>query len=371
MGSASRHWYPTWTPRFWHGMRFGTWIRLLAENRFAIAPSRLPMAAILTMVTPVNSVLSWVQRLRHHRAIASVEIEHPPLFIVGHWRSGTTLLHELLVHDARLNYPTTYQCFAPHHFLISQSWLPKLTGFLLPKKRPMDDMEAGWNRPQEDEFALMSLGSPTPYRRIAFPNRGPVHTAFLDLDKVDARQSRRWQESLLYFVRALTYGDPRRLVLKSPPHTGRVGHLARLFPGAQFIHIARDPRALFPSTRRLWKSLGDVQGIQRPHNRDLDDYIFLCFERMYDAFWRQRRELAPGQIAYTRYEDLIADPVGEVGRIYQELELGDFDDVAPRIERHMAARSDYRPNVHELEPELQASIRERWRPYCEAFGYEV
>ena len=43
--------YPAWSPRFWHGMDFVTWMRLLVRNRLAIAPSRLPLAALITSAT--------------------------------------------------------------------------------------------------------------------------------------------------------------------------------------------------------------------------------------------------------------------------------------------------------------------------------
>ena len=43
--------------------------------------------------------------------------------MIGHWRSGTTLLHELLVLDPRHTFPDTYACFAPNHFLVSGWWM--------------------------------------------------------------------------------------------------------------------------------------------------------------------------------------------------------------------------------------------------------
>ncbi len=43
----------------------------------------------------------------------------------------------------------------------------------------MDNMAAGWNRPQEDEFAVLALGAPTPYSRMAFPNDPAEYSALL------------------------------------------------------------------------------------------------------------------------------------------------------------------------------------------------
>jgi hypothetical protein len=77
----------------WHGMGAGAWLRLLARNRCAVSPSRLGLAASITACTTVNSLLGAWQRLACGRRIAATPIDPAPTFIVGHWRTGTTLLH--------------------------------------------------------------------------------------------------------------------------------------------------------------------------------------------------------------------------------------------------------------------------------------
>jgi hypothetical protein len=321
------HPYPFWSPRFWHGMRFGDWLKLLTENRFRIHPSRWVMAVLISLITPFNTVLSLVQRWIYGRRIDATTLEAPPLFIIGHWRSGTTFLHELMVHDARFTYPTTYQCFAPFHFLLTEWLLTRYFKFLLPKHRPMDNMLAGWQRPQEDEFAMLTMGQPTPYRRMAFPNNAPVDMEYLNMEGIEPESLREWSEMLVRFVRTITYRQPRRIILKSPTHTGRVAQLSKIFPGARFVHITRNPYALFPSTRRLWQSLDATQGCQRNRDEGLDEYVFESLTRMYEGFEKQREVLDDRQIIDIRYEDLVADPLAVLERVYDELELGDFAEV--------------------------------------------
>ncbi len=371
MASKSFHPYPWYSPRFWHGMRFGDWMKLVIEHRFRIHPARIPMAVLLSGITPINSLLAACQSLIHGKRVASTHVVEPPVFIIGHWRSGTTLLHELLAVDERFASPNTYECFAPHHCLLTSSLFPLVFGILLPKNRPMDNMAAGWKMPQEDEFALLTLGAPTPYRRMAFPNCQPADSELIDMEGVSCEQLQRWQEAMEYFVKLLTYRYGKRVLLKSPPHTGRIGFLAKLFPGAKFIHIARDPYAIFPSTRRLWYALDAAQACQRPHHRQTDEYIMSCFERMYSAFFQQREELAPDQIGYVRYEDLVADPVSQIERLYDELQLGDFEVVSSIIREQAKARAGYRPNRHELPEDLRRQINQRWADYFDAFGYTV
>jgi len=243
-----------WAPRIWEGSDFFAWIKLLARNRFAVHPPYWYIAAIVTIVSLGNTLLRWLEAAAYGRIIRKTEISQPPIFILGHWRTGTTLLHELLIRDERFGFPTTYECLAPCHFLLTERLLSRLLWFLIPSRRPMDNMPAGFDRPQEDEFALCLLGAGSPYEMIAFPNRAPGQE-FLDLVDVSPRRLRRWRRTFKTLLRTITCKTGKRLILKSPPHTARIPVLKQMFPGAVFIHIVRDPYVVFPSTLNLWRTL--------------------------------------------------------------------------------------------------------------------
>src|SRR5262249_39256835 len=141
-------------------------------------------------------------------------IRQAPIFIVGHWRTGTTFLHELLVLDERHSFPTTYECMEPNHFLLTEGFFTRWLKFLLPAQRPMDNMKSGFDRPQEDEFALCMMGLPSPYLTIAFPNRGPQFQEYLDFEGVRPRALARWKKRFYGFLQRVTFRNPKRLVLK-------------------------------------------------------------------------------------------------------------------------------------------------------------
>jgi hypothetical protein len=359
-----------WIPRFWSGINLTGWFRLLVRNRFRIGPTRIAMAAIIAMLSALNSVLWAIQQLFLGQKIDSTEIEQHPIFIIGHWRSGTTLLHELLVLDPRHSYPDTYACFAPNHFLLSRRILPPLVGILMPKQRPMDNMPAGWDRPQEDEFALCNMGLPSPYLTQAFPNEPPQHPEYLDFEDVPPAELNRWKRGFVWFLKCLTLKDRKRIVLKSPPHTARIRVLLKLFPRAKFIHIYRDPYVVFPSTVNLWKRLYEDQGLQIPSYDGLEEHVFETLNRMYAAFERDREATGPAQFAEVSYEALVADTIGEVRRIYEELELGGFENVLPALEAFVAEQKDYKKNRYPMAPEIRAEIARRWGRYIEKYGYE-
>jgi hypothetical protein len=56
-------------------------------------------------------------------------------------------------------------------------------------------------------------------------------------------------------------------------------------------------------------------------------------------------------------------------RVYQQLALGDFAPVRPRIAAFLATQTEYRTNRHELSDDLQQRIRQRWAEYFERYGY--
>lgn len=363
--------YPAWAARFWHGMRLPTWLGLLWRNRFAVSASRLPIAASVTGVTTLNMFASVFDQLLFSHRVRQTKLAEPPLFVLGHWRSGTTLLHELLILDERHTYPNTYEVFAPHHFLWTEWFLPPLLTWMLPATRPMDDMLAGWDRPQEDEFALCNMGVPSPYLVWAFPNHGPVADDYLDLVPLSESDRAKWKAALERFVKRVAVIRNRRMILKSPTHTARVRTILEVFPDARFVHIVRHPLAVFPSTIRLWTALSQVQGLQTFDGELpwLERQVLDTFVRMYERFEQDRELIPPGRLAEIHFEQLAANPVDQMRRVYDELDLGDYARVEPSIAAYAAEHGDYRPNRYELPPATAERVRRQWAPYFERYGY--
>lgn len=360
-----------WIPRFWDGMGPSALFPLLVRNRFSLSAKRVAMAVILAVLSVVNCFFWLIQTLLFGRRIAQTKIQGDPIFVIGHWRSGTTLLHELLVLDARHTYPDTYACFAPNHFLVSGWFFKPCLSILLPKRRPIDNMAAGWSHPQEDEFALCNMGVPSPYLTAAFPNCPPQYPEYLNFENVPPADIQRWKDTLQWFLTCLTVRTPKRIVLKSPPHTARVKVLLEMFPKAKFVHIVRDPYVIFPSTVNLWKRLYRDQGLQVPTYQGLDEYVFDTLNRMYDTFERDRSLIGAGQFCEVRYEDLVANPIEEMQTIYEQLDLGGFDAVRPAMEQYFAKQKDYKTNRYEMTPELRDEITRRWSKYAERYGYAL
>jgi omega-hydroxy-beta-dihydromenaquinone-9 sulfotransferase len=344
---------------------------LLKRNQFAVDPPFRRSAHWVTFISLVNSLYRFAQVVERGLFLRRAKVTHPPIFIVGHWRSGTTLLHEMMVLDERLTSPNSYQCFAPSHFVVTSWFAFRFLKFLLPPKRPMDNMAMGWLRPQEDEFALANLGVPSTYCDITFPNGRPHDREYLTLEGVPPEALEIWKATLWRFLRNVNYQDPRRIVLKSPPHTGRIRVLREMFPDARFVHITRDPVVVFPSTVNLWTQLYKKHALQVADLSGLDKYVFDNFERMYRSFERDRKDVPANRLVDVRYEDLVQDPIGQMRRIYSELELDGFVQLEPRLTEFWSGQADYRTNRYRLDNDVQQEVQRRWGPWMRKYGYEA
>ncbi len=368
-GYKDRFWYP----RFWDGMRLGPWLRLLKSGGYRVAPIRWGMALIVTgLAVTVNSPWAFVQRLLYGKKLRETKLAGPPIFIVGHWRSGTTLLHEYMIRDPRFTLSDTSAGFAPEHFILSRFFLRPIAALIMPKKRPIDNMEAGFDRPQEDEFALAAMGLPSPYRNVLFPNNPEkIDVDYLTLRNISESDRKAWLDGMDFFLKSLTYLAPdKRLVLKSPPHTGRIKAILERYPDAKFVHIHRNPYSIFPSTYNLWMRLSKDEGVQRPKGEGLEDYIFDSLNTMYEAFEEDIKLLAPNQYCEVAYKELTARPMESMEKIYRDLELGGYETVQPIFEEFAASQKSYKKNKFEIAPEIKEQIATRWHGYFERYGYE-
>jgi len=351
------------------GITLGDWLRLLRENRFDVSPRSFVRAGAITCQSAQNSVLRWVENRRYAQVVRDADVQ-PPVFVLGHWRSGTTHLHNLLTVDERLAFPNNYQALFPHAFLSMEAAQSPFIQWFLPARRPMDNIEWTMRSPQEDEFALCIMTSMSPCMGWFFPKRRDHYDRYLTFRGVDEGEVKRWQAALLEYVKRLSWKYKRPLVLKSPPHTARIRRLLEIFPRAKFVHVHRDPYAVFSSTRKMLTVNFSMHCLQRPPTDDLDDWIIRQYRATYDAFFEERGLIPPGQYHEVCFEELEVEPIGQIERVYEGLGLPAFSVTRPALERYVAGLRGYRKNEF---PEPPAALRRRladaWRPCFEQWGY--
>jgi omega-hydroxy-beta-dihydromenaquinone-9 sulfotransferase len=348
----------------------GLW-RILVRNRFQVDRCYWDRLFYLFILACYNSVMARFEKGCNGEKIEATKITDPPVFIIGHWRSGTTHLHNLLGFDPHLACPTYYQVMFPHHFAYSQPWGMRIFNYLSPGKRPMDNMAVGARAPHEDEFALAALSTVSPYLQTLFPRTGDNGLAVLDPLRLDPEALDRWKEAMRDFVQKLTFSRGKRVVLKSPPHLGRVRVLLELFPGAKFIHINRNPYEVYLSTQHMWQTGFSLSHLQKPHPQKLEEVILTWYTELYALFARDRDLIPPGSLSEIKFEELVSKPLEVLKDIYETLGFPGFEEFRARVTPYLETQKSYKRNRYVLDDKTKESIRQRWGPTCAHYGYTL
>jgi len=313
------------------------------------------------------SFLRQVQHQSHADALKTVTIA-PPLFVMGFWRSGTTFLHELFCCDPRFGFPSTYACLNPSHFLLTERVI-RARAAHQETRRPMDDMQYSWISPQEDEFALLAFGAPSPYEALLAPSLMRDARFLVDLRFRPIEEQERWTEATQYFVRLLAVQQGKPMVLKSPPHGFRLRLLPTLFPGSRYVVVERNPFEVFASNLKLWRTLLNMYSLESFSVEDIEPFVLAAYLLHEEAIAEGERILQPGSFARVRYEDLVKNPIKEMTRLYDELNLGDFEAVRPLIERHLVSVAGHTRNSFRLTGAQRQRIEEAWGRTIVSKGY--
>jgi omega-hydroxy-beta-dihydromenaquinone-9 sulfotransferase len=353
-------------------IRPGTIIKLLAETT-DVAPRNLPRAFLIGACLLLGQPLRLLELLLYGRQIARTRLAGPPIFIVGHWRSGTTHLHNLLTCDPAFGYISMYQALAPDCSLVGRRWLKPLLGALVPEKRPMDAMTWPMDSPQEEEVALAKICPYSFYVALLLPRRAVDifrrHVLLEDARPAVVAELKRKYDYILRVATLLSGGS--RLVLKNPVSTARIRLLLELYPDAKFVHIHRSPYDVYSSTRNLYHSLIAFISLQgHVAGNYTGDVVIPLYQLMMRRFLADRSTIPAGNYAEVRYADLDRDPVGEVRRLYRQLGLTTFEQAEPELRRYLAAQAGYRKNKFSLTSGDRERIEREWSFAFAALRYE-
>ena len=349
------------------GCTMRQWLRILADNRYAVDFRYWPRAALTTFNSLSNSFWSWREQ-RFADEIERTQVADP-LFVLGVWRSGTTHLHNLLSQDDRFAYPNLYQVLYPHTFLSTESFNASVAAKFLGKTRPMDNVRLRIEGdPQEDEFALAASGFSF-INEFAFPRTGSQYRHLMTLRETSQSDIELWKEKLMWFFKKLTLKYQRPLVLKSPGHTARIKILLEMFPNAKFVHIHRHPFRVIQSTWLMATKAFEFWAFQKPEvtmTKLISDYGELC-----DAFFQQRDLIPKGHLYEIAYDQLVADPMGTLSEAYTKLELPSFVHVEPTLRSYVESIADYQTN--KLPPptkDVQRQLITRLPSAFDEWGYD-
>ena len=326
-----------------------------------VSPRRLHILAAMVARYTLTEPLRLLERARLDGALDAAPLEAGPLFVLGHWRSGTSHLQALLSVDPRHTTTTLYRSLLSDISSVSEPWLKPPLGRLarrLGVRYSLQRMPLDFDLPAEGDIALCCQLSPCSYSwGHIFPRRFPdwLDRWVLDPSPEDAAA---WLAAYDRFLRKVALaGGGRRVVMKSPGDTARLSRLAARYPGAQFVYIHRDPIAVFHSCRYLWQVIRREYSLHTLTDDEVDALILQTYPRLLGRYREQRERLAPGRLVEVAYEDLRDDPHAELERIYVALGLGPLP-AATRAALAALPRRD--AQQHTTPPDLERRIRAAW-----------
>ncbi|MBY0400199.1 sulfotransferase [Myxococcota bacterium] len=317
---------------------FRQFVRLFRRAfREASTPRRRKVVWTLFLVMPLlaafNAVCLGLDRVLFGR-FARIAVSRP-VVIIGHSRSGTTLMHELLAADEQFSWFMTYELILP---ALVQKKLVRLLGRFDREHRggrferrlrawqdrafaagrqmhPMDLLG-----PEEDEFVL----APTFYSGtvgVVFPNLEDLQPYSRFDERLDARTRRR----VMAFYRAcvqrqLSLNGPAKTHLsKNPMFSNKVRSLIEAFPDARFVVMVRNPYETIPSIQKMMLRNYKASGTDRAQ---IDAALAIVWENSI-AMYRQPFEVldAHPEVRWTAvpYELLTTDPAAAMRQVYLEL----------------------------------------------------
>ncbi len=374
---AKRSW-PIPYPPFLSFASIELWYRLLNRPRARI-PVRYAARVILGgAISLVITLLTLPERLLIGLWLKLRKPTFPgPVIILGYYRSGTTHLQFLLSRDPNLYSPRWNQALSPQGFLVSWSLLNWFLLPFFPNKRPQDNAAFGTDIPAEDDFALANgaLVSSLIGRHV-LPELRDHYDRYHDLGQLQPEELQRYRDCQLGFVQKLAVlAGQRRILLKTPSHTARVEELQSLLAGhdgVRFIHISRNPDATYRSNVGLHRVLNEMYHLQDPlPDEEIRERIVREYLATEQRYLEAREKIPAGRLAEVRMEDLMADPIHEVKRIYAALSLPYSEQFEQQLLEYLDATRRFEQNKHQESNDPEArQVAERLEGLKRTFGHD-
>jgi len=298
--------------------------------------------------------------------------EKPPLFILGHWRSGTTLLHNLLCADPDSGYITTYQSVFSNN--LASKWMFKtFMQMNIPDSRPSDNVKLDVDFPQEDEFAFTNSNHNGYYNFFYFPySYDSFYKRSIHHEGLTKREKEIWYKDYdLMLKKALINTKGKRLIVKNPVNTARIKHLLKMYPDAKFLYIYRNPVTVYLSTQRFFTDLLPTLILQDIDNDFIDKIIFDVYKRLMNDYFEQKSLIPEKNLIELRYEDFEKDPVGKLKNIYDNLLNEDFERVKSSFTNYFETIKGHKKNKYEIDAHIINKIKDEFGSYMKRYNYDI
>lgn len=337
-----------------------------------IQPKAIPQILAAMGMGAVTALPTAAEYLLCYNRIKKEKV-HDPVFVMGHWRSGTTLVQYMLSRDKSFgNFDPAFNFAFNYYNVLGWLFRPLVKG-QLSETRPQDNMRFAMDLPLEEYMAFAKIEADSLYAVNYFPqsfNRYMNNSYWQDLEPAKAEKLKNKYDRMLR--KCAEYNDHKRLLLKSPDNTGRISVLAEMYPGAKFVNIYRNPYTVIRSTLHMYASTMDMWAAQEiPSDEQMEDWVIDNFKRMYENYFAFL-ETAPKDCYYEiRFEDFEKDPFPYLKEAYEKLSLGEYEAAEEGFREYWKREENYKKNVFEYPDRLKKKIEDRLGFYFEHYGYKI
>lgn len=340
----------------------GQWIGDEYKAKFRLTKA---VCRLLSLLKPFED--------RRYAKLENQPLEMDPLFILGHWRSGTTFVHNVFACDKHFGYTTTYQTVFPNLMLWGQPFFKKNMSFLMPDHRPTDNMELKVDLPQEEEFALSNMMPYTYYNFWFFPQKMLEYCdKYLLFNTITEDERQIFMKAFLKLVKiSLHNTGGTQYLSKNPPHTGRVKTLLEMFPNAKFIYLKRNPYTVFESTRSFFINTIKPLKLQPISDEDLIRNFVEVYKRLFYKFEDEKHLIPEGNLVELKFEDFEKDAYGMTEDIYRQLNLPGFEESKDKIAQYLGKKKGYKKNQYKYEDATVHTVEENWGMALDKWGYSL
>jgi hypothetical protein len=301
-----------------------------------------------------------------------------PVFIIGHWRSGTTYAHMLLSCDPEFAFQSKYMNFFSDNFLTTEAFfkpvLSRFMSYFSPAKQWQDNITKTMHldTPSESDTALISEISEYTYHWAhLFPKSYKKYfDKFLFFEDLTAEELKQWKDTMHTMINKthLKYPD-NRLLIKNPGDTGRIKHLLDIYPGAKFIFLHRNPYEVFYSNLKLWKQVINTVALQSVSEKEQRDIVLHLYSKLHQGYIDQTALLRPDQLVEVSHQQIVESPHNTLRAIYNQLELPGFDKAMPHTRDFLEQLPPWRNSDYPYHPEDIMEINTHWDFVFDLWSY--
>lgn len=350
----------------------------LRKNR-AFSKRNFPKIALFYLKLLLQEPLRILEEVNYAHAIRDHHIVKDPIFIIGHWRSGTSFMQYLLGHDEQFGYMNKFQVVFPDIFLYSESFLKPLISkipqtFKLTRDAQNMSINLDLDSPSEIEIALSTMISPASLHwGHIFPQKARGYfDKYLFLENTRESELNRLKRDYSHLIKKISLGqEGKQLIIKSPGNAARIPFLLDLFPNAKFIFIHRNPYDTFYSSKKLWLTMLDNLAMQQISTEQMEDEIIRTYTKLMSSYLQQRGQVPEGQLVELRFSQLIADPVKKLAKVYNTLGLDGYHPAVNRFKQFLGDKTSGKSDTYRYEDRIVDRIHSEWSFVFREWDYDM